>query len=79
MALYEDSTYLSRIQHQEFDKLYRPGEKSSWSGIYRCEVCGHEAVHTADKPLPPQNHHVHKAWQGPIQWRLIVTDSAPPQ
>jgi hypothetical protein len=26
--------------------------------------------------LPPQNHHQHSTSQGPIQWRLIVTDAA---
>ena len=81
MALYKYSTHLheySGVNVEEFDKVYEPGTKSSWSGIYRCTACGHEAVHTIDKPLPPQSHHVHKPGQGKIQWKLVVTDSPPP-
>jgi len=81
MAIYKYDTHLhqySGINNDEFDKLYEPGNKSSWSGIYRCTVCGHEAVHTNDKPLPPQNHHQHKAGLGKIQWKLVVSDSVPP-
>jgi hypothetical protein len=78
MALYKYSTNLQPITSDEFDKLYRPGDTIAWSGIYRCTHCGHEVVHTKDKPLPPQNHHQHKTSLGSIQWRLVVTDSAPP-
>lgn len=76
MALYKYDQLLHRIDHEEFDKLYDPGEHSAWSGIYRCEGCGKEVVHTVGKPLPPQNHHQHTAGQGRIRWRLVVTDSA---
>jgi len=81
MALYRYNTYLhlySGTGVEEFDKVYEPGTKSAWSGIYRCINCGHEAVHTNDKSLPPQSHHVHKSSQGKIQWKLVVTDSPPP-
>jgi len=74
MALYRYSAFVHQAtEHSEWDKLYKPGQTTAWSGIYRCHVCGHEIVHTVDKPLPPQNHHTHPAGQ-PIQWRLIVTD-----
>jgi hypothetical protein len=78
MALYKYTTYLSQVDHAEFDKTYSPGSTVPWSGIYRCINCGHEAVHTHEKPLPPQNHHTHATGKGPIQWKLVVTDSRPP-
>jgi hypothetical protein len=76
MALYKYDAWLHKANAtvEEFDKLYSPGAIVAWSGIYRCHACGHEVVHTVDKPLPPQNHHVHKPGIGAIQWRLVVTD-----
>jgi hypothetical protein len=41
MAIYK---YLNHLHHyngtgvEEFDKLYEPGTKSAWSGIYRCKA-----------------------------------------
>jgi hypothetical protein len=75
MALYKYVKYLTTMSSDEFDKLHEPGTRGSWSGIYRCEGCGKEVVHTTGHPLPPQNHHQHTATQGHIRWRLIVTDS----
>lgn len=74
MALYKDLTDLQPSTDEAFDKLFSPGERVGWSGIYRCIVCGHEVVHTNDNPLPPQNHHQHQPNQGKIQLTLIVTD-----
>jgi hypothetical protein len=75
MALYRYAKFIAlATPHAEFDTLYKPGTRTTWSGIYRCEGCGHEVVHTHDKPLPPQNHHTHRSVLIPIQWRLIVTD-----
>ena len=76
MALYKYSNVLAQMNSDEFDKLYDPGTRGSWSGIYRCAGCGREIVHTTDHPLPPQNHHQHDTAQGKIRWRLVVTDSA---
>lgn len=78
MVLYKYSNHLHEAASDEFDKIFDPGDRVGWSGIYRCINCGHEAVHTNEKPLPPQNHHQHRPSQGRIQWKLIVTDSAPP-
>ena len=75
MAWYQDGSFLQKVNLGEFSKTYSPGERTSWSGIYRCDVCGHEIVHTIDHPLPPQNHHTHPMYQ-PIKWRLTVTDKA---
>ena len=77
MALYRYDQFVRKATvHDEFDKLYTPGSTASWSGIYRCEVCGREVVHTREKPLPPQTHHTHPQNQ-PIRWRMIVTDHNP--
>lgn len=79
MAWYKDGKYLDHKPYlDEFDKFYEPGTIGTWSGIYRCEGCGRECVHTRDKPLPPQNHHQHTSSQGRIRWRLIVTDTTDP-
>jgi hypothetical protein len=76
MALYKYGQVLRQADHGEFDTFYPPAARTPWSGIYRCEGCGKEAVSTHEHPLPPQNHHQHTSGQGPIRWRLIVTDSA---
>lgn len=76
MAWYKYSQLLGYLGEGEFDKVYPAGSTAPWSGIYRCEVCGREAVHTVDRHLPPQNHHAHPLGQGPIRWRLVVTDAA---
>ena len=72
--MYRYPQFVQQVALDEFNKLYRPGTRSSRSGIYRCEECGHEAVHTHEKPLPSENHHTHPYGMGPILWRLIVTD-----
>jgi hypothetical protein len=74
MAYYKYPQVLRQWDHQQFDVIYEPGARVGWSGIYRCEGCGKEVVHTMDKPLPPQNHHQHTPAQGRIRWRLAVTD-----
>jgi len=79
MALYKYSTHLYKVEHPEFDKLFPPGAIIAWSGVYRCQGCGREVVHTTGKALPPQNHHQHTPAQGLIRWRLEVTDSADPR
>jgi hypothetical protein len=78
MALYKYQDFLVYFNLDEFDKVYSPGTTGTWSGIYRCEGCAREVVHTREKPLPPQNHHQHNYSQGTIRWRLIVTDAADP-
>lgn len=72
MALYKYQQFISRTDHAAFDELHHPGNSTPYSGIYRCEVCGHEIVSTQGHPLPPQNHHQHPQHQA-IKWRLIVT------
>jgi hypothetical protein len=78
MAWYKKSQFLKQNDSEEFDQLHDPGTSGSWSGIYRCEGCGREVVHTTGHSLPPQNHHQHTTSQGKIRWRLIVTDAPDP-
>jgi hypothetical protein len=73
MALYKYPSILQQSTHQAFDVLHEPGALAPYSGVYRCEGCGHEIVEVRLRPLPPQNHHQHAYNQGPIRWRLIVT------
>jgi hypothetical protein len=75
MAWYKYSTFFANSNLDEFDKVYAPGAVIAWSGIYRCEGCGHEIVHTLHHPLPSQNHHQHAANEGKIRWRLVATDA----
>jgi hypothetical protein len=74
MAYYKYPQLFTHLQSDEFDTLREPGSPAGWSGIYKCEGCGKEAVSTAGHPLPPQNHHQHTLGQGRIRWRIIVTD-----
>ena len=72
MALYKYSQYLTQTTHAAFDAITGAGHTAPYSGIYRCEGCGKEAVSTEGNTLPPQNHHQHTQAQGAIRWRLVV-------
>lgn len=77
MAIYKYPRFLSQSNHQAFDQLHGPGVSVPYSGLYRCEVCGHEIVSTFGNTFPPQNHHQHSGRQ-PIQWRLTVSHASNP-
>lgn len=72
MADYRYDTIMQHSQDDIFNTLYHPAATTPYSGIYRCEICGREAVSIVDRELPSQNHHQHDPGQGPIRWRLIV-------
>jgi hypothetical protein len=78
MAYYKYEQWLARSTHEAFDQLHSPGGSTPFSGIYRCEGCGHEVTSVQSHPLPPQNHHQHTYSQGAIRWRLIVADQGKP-
>ncbi len=73
MALYKYQQFVKPNENDSnaFDTLHGPSSPTPYSGIYRCEACGHEIVSVSPHPLPPQNHPQH-APGNPIQWRLIV-------
>ena len=72
MALYKNGAYMTQSTHSAFDTFTGPGYQTPYSGIYRCEGCGHEIAANSGNPMPPQNHHQHSSAQGTIRWRLIV-------
>jgi hypothetical protein len=78
MAFYKYSNYLASHADVAFDQVYPPGSPTPFSGIYRCEGCGHEITSIQDRPLPPQNHHEHNPSQGKIRWQLIVATTHQP-
>jgi hypothetical protein len=75
MAQYQNANMLTHVNNTAFDTLHAPGNVTPFSGIYRCEVCGIEAVSVHNHPLPPQNHHQHQVGLGAIRWRLIVAST----
>jgi len=73
MALYKNPNYLKQNTHAAFDVTHKAGSTAPYSGIYRCDVCGHDAVSTAGHTLPPQGGaHTHSTYASPIAWRLVV-------
>jgi len=74
MVLYKDSRYLQPSNDGAFDRVYEPGTATPYSGIYRCEACGHNVTDVAEpgRKLPPQNHHQHTNRLVPIRWRLVA-------
>ena len=73
MAQYKHAAYLQFNQSSAFDSIHKAGTTAPYSGIYRCEGCGHEITSIQHHTLPPQNQHQHSQAQGEIRWRLIVT------
>jgi hypothetical protein len=72
MAHYKYSHYLTNLCDPRFDPVQDPGSVTPYSGIYKCQGCGHEVVSMAGDPLPPASHHQHSLAQGGIAWRLVV-------
>jgi hypothetical protein len=70
MASYKHQHYLDHSDSSEFDKIYKPGQATPFSGIYRCESCKVEVVSEEGKPLPPTNaNHPHST---EVRWKMIV-------
>jgi len=72
-ALYKYPQFLKTSDHAAFDTILEAATQTPYSGIYRCEGCGHCVTSVHPHPLPPQNHHQHTSQQGRIRWRLIVS------
>jgi hypothetical protein len=77
MAFYKYSTYLTVDRSDAFDTVYKPGETTPHSGIYRCGGCAVEIASEAGKPLPLarscSEHHPNKHIVGEISWKLMVS------
>lgn len=72
MAWYKYASKLTQNQHDNFDKIWKPGETPHDAGIYKCEGCGDEIASNKGVQLPSQNHSQHSPLQGQIRWRMIV-------
>lgn len=72
MAQYKYGQYLTQSNHEAYDALYSPGDKTTNAGIYRCVACGDEIGIAKDHTLPPQNHHQHAPGLPKVQWQLLV-------
>ena len=72
MALFKDPDRFTRSKDSGFDQMHTAGETTPFSGIYRCEGCGHEIVSQEYAPLPCEQSHLHATNEGQIRWRLIV-------
>lgn len=60
-----------------FDTTHLPGQITPFSGIYKCQSCGFEAVSTKGNPLPPEracsSHHIQWiGYRGKVTWRLVA-------
>ncbi|PYL04035.1 MAG: hypothetical protein DME32_02645 [Verrucomicrobia bacterium] len=72
MAIYKYVGFIGKFDLTAFDQLHDPGDRTPFSGIYRCEACGHEDACNTGDPLPPENHAQHNPNQGAVKWRLTV-------
>jgi hypothetical protein len=73
MPYYLNDEHFKQRTHSLFTRVLKPGEKAPASGIYRCVVCGHEAVSTMSHHLPPEEpDHPHPKDAGPIRWQLVA-------
>lgn len=72
MAVYQDSSFLIRSNHFDFNVRRAPGTSTSVSGIYRCVGCGQEIVAKKGQLLPEYEEHIHGFELGPPRWQLIV-------
>lgn len=71
MALFSYTGYLRYFDSTAFTNVHGPGDPAPYSGIYKCESCGHEVAIPATNPLPKMTHPRHSI-ESPIEWRLIV-------
>ena len=72
MALFKNPSVFVQSADAAFDVLYNPGSVPAYSGIFRCNGCGHEVVGEHTRSLPPQNHHQHSPAQGSIRWQMTA-------
>lgn len=73
MAWYADNSKVVKTtdvkKTPKYDKIWKPGEKPVYPGIYRCQSCGYEDVINREcTKLPPctnceQNKHKNNTWK----------------
>jgi hypothetical protein len=75
MALYKYKNDVTTSTDDAFDRIYRPGDTTPYSGVYRCQSCAVEIVSEQAKPFPPTRacaDHNRKVTSGTITWRMAV-------
>jgi hypothetical protein len=78
MPNFKDPSYFFQLPtNTAFDVIYKPGDHTPVSGIYRCVSCGFEIVSTHEHPLPPTmactNHSLKwKNHHGLVRWKLVA-------
>lgn len=75
MAIYKYNNDVSQSTHDAFDIVYKPGEMTPYSGVYRCQSCAVEIVSEQARTFPPTRacrDHNPKAVGGTITWRMVV-------
>ena len=72
MAWYRDNESVQRTSEDyaaKFEKIWKPGNKPDFPGIYKCQKCGFEDVINREcESLPPCSN----CRPGPMQWKLLV-------
>jgi hypothetical protein len=82
MPNYKDGSVFGHLPNDtNFDTIHRPGQRTPFSGIYRCQNCGFEAVSTHGHPLPPETSCFQHGTQhgtnwsgayGTVTWKLVA-------
>ncbi len=74
MPYYKQPEFFIADASAAFDEIHSvpPGSLAPFAGIYRCTGCGHEIAIAKGHVMPPQNHHQHTIFHGPIQWQLVA-------
>lgn len=79
MPIYHNPNVFAQAVDPAFEQLLTPGTITPYSGIYRCDTCGYEAVSTKGHRLPPQHYcdqhhiewlHCRPNWE--VRWRLVA-------
>jgi len=71
------NVFNQRPDDGNFDLIYKPGQPTPFSGIYRCTSCGFEVVSTYGHALPPTEicpTHSPR-WRcnhGLVRWQLVA-------
>jgi len=76
MAWYTDSKHVRKNEvekaNAKYEKIWKPGEKPDWAGIYRCQACGYEdLINRQCNKLPPCSNCEEKAHNNNT-WKLLV-------
>ena len=73
MAWYIDSKNVKENKvetaNEKYKKIWKPGEKPSFAGIYRCQSCGYEDLINRQCTKHGERFEM---WLGSTRWRRLV-------